>query len=43
MYEGEDRVLIPSPKVATYDMKPEMSAYEVTDEVVNRINQKSMM
>ena len=40
MYEGEDRVLIPSPKVATYDMKPEMSAYEVTDEVVNRINQK---
>ena len=43
VYEGEDRVLIPSPKVATYDMKPEMSAYEVTDEVVNRINQKSMM
>lgn len=40
VYEGEDRVLIPSPKVATYDMKPEMSAYEVTDEVVNRINQK---
>lgn len=43
VYEGEDRVLIPSPKVATYDMKPEMSAYEVTDEVVKRINQKSMM
>lgn len=40
VYEGEDRVLIPSPKVPTYDMKPEMSAYEVTDEVVNRINQK---
>lgn len=40
VYEGEDRVLIPSPKVATYDMKPEMSAYEVTDEVVKRINQK---
>ncbi len=34
---GEDRVLIPSPKVATYDLKPEMSAYEVTDEVVMRI------
>ncbi len=34
---GEDRVLIPSPKVATYDLKPEMSAYEVTDEVVIRI------
>lgn len=36
-YEGEDRCLIPSPKVATYDLKPEMSAYEVTDEVINRI------
>jgi 2,3-bisphosphoglycerate-independent phosphoglycerate mutase len=36
-YEGEDRCLIPSPKVATYDLKPEMSAYEVTDEVVERI------
>jgi 2,3-bisphosphoglycerate-independent phosphoglycerate mutase len=34
---AEDRVLIPSPKVATYDMKPEMSAYEVTDEVTKRI------
>lgn len=34
---GEDRVLIPSPKVATYDLKPEMSAYEVTDEIVRRI------
>ncbi len=36
-YEGEDRALINSPKVATYDMKPEMSAYEVCDEVVRRI------
>jgi 2,3-bisphosphoglycerate-independent phosphoglycerate mutase len=36
-YEGEDRCLIPSPKIATYDLKPEMSAYEVTDEVVRRI------
>ena len=35
--EGEDRALIPSPKVATYDLKPEMSAYEVTDEAVSRI------
>jgi 2,3-bisphosphoglycerate-independent phosphoglycerate mutase len=34
---GEDRVLIPSPKVATYDLQPEMSAYQVTDEVVKRI------
>lgn len=36
-FKGEDRVLIPSPKVATYDLKPEMSAIEVTDEVVERI------
>ena len=34
---GEDRVLIPSPKVATYDLKPEMSAYEVTEQAVARI------
>lgn len=37
-YDGEDRALINSPKVATYDLKPEMSAYEVTDEVVKRID-----
>ena len=36
-YEGEDRALIPSPKIATYDLKPEMSAFEVTDEAVKRI------
>ena len=36
-YPGEDRVLIHSPKVATYDMQPEMSAYEVTDALVDRI------
>lgn len=35
---GEDRILIPSPKVATYDMKPEMSAFEVTDSVLEEIN-----
>ncbi len=35
--EGEDRALIPSPKVPTYDMKPEMSAHEVADEAVKRI------
>ncbi len=35
--DGEDRALINSPKVATYDMQPEMSAYEVTDEAVKRI------
>ena len=32
-YPGEDRILVPSPKVETYDMQPEMSAYEVTDKV----------
>ena len=37
VYEGEDRALIPSPKVATYDLQPEMSAVEVKDEVINRI------
>lgn len=37
-YEGEDRILIPSPKVATYDMQPEMSAREVTKKVVEAIN-----
>jgi len=36
-YEGEDRVLINSPKVATYDLQPEMSAFEVTDAVVEKI------
>ena len=35
--EGEDRTLIPSPKVATYDLKPEMSAYEVKDKLVESI------
>jgi len=38
--KGEDRVMIPSPKVATYDLKPEMSAFEVTEEVIKRINLK---
>ena len=36
-YEGEDRILVPSPKVETYDLKPEMSAYEVTDKVVEAL------
>jgi 2,3-bisphosphoglycerate-independent phosphoglycerate mutase len=38
--DGCDRILVPSPKVETYDMKPEMSAYEVTEKVVNAINSK---
>ena len=37
-YKGEERILVPSPKVETYDLKPEMSAYEVTDKVVEAIN-----
>lgn len=37
-YEGETRKLVPSPKVATYDLKPEMSAIGVADEVVNAVN-----
>ncbi len=38
---GEDRILIPSPKVATYDMQPEMSAYEVTERVIEQIEKES--
>lgn len=37
-YDGEERILVPSPKVATYDLKPEMSAYEVKDKLVEAIN-----
>ena len=37
-YLGEDRILVNSPKVATYDLQPEMSAYEVTEKVVEAIN-----
>src|SRR5262245_37927830 len=36
-FPGEDRILVPSPKVATYDLKPEMSAFEVTDKLVEAI------
>jgi 2,3-bisphosphoglycerate-independent phosphoglycerate mutase len=36
-FEGESRIMIPSPKVATYDLKPEMSAFEVTDAIVPEI------
>ena len=38
-YAGEDRALVSSPKVATYDLKPEMSAYEVTEELIKRIDE----
>ena len=40
-YSGEDRVLVPSPRVATYDLKPEMSAREVTDQLVSAIASKA--
>jgi 2,3-bisphosphoglycerate-independent phosphoglycerate mutase len=39
-FEGEDRILVHSPKVPTYDLKPEMSAYEVTDKIVQAIESK---
>ena len=39
-YEGEDRILVPSPKVETYDLKPEMSAPEVTENVVKAIEEQ---
>ncbi|HPH48400.1 MAG TPA: alkaline phosphatase family protein, partial [Methanothrix sp.] len=38
---GEDRCLVPSPKVATYDLQPEMSAFLVRDEVISRLEQKT--
>ncbi len=40
VYPGEDRVLVPSPKVATYDLKPEMSAFEVTDKLEEAIRSR---
>jgi 2,3-bisphosphoglycerate-independent phosphoglycerate mutase len=39
-YPGEERILVPSPRVATYDLKPEMSAYEVTDKLVAAIKSR---
>ena len=38
-FDNEDRILVPSPKVATYDLKPEISAYEVKDKLVDAINE----
>lgn len=40
-FKGEERILVPSPKVATYDLQPEMSAVEVTDKVVEQIENKN--
>jgi 2,3-bisphosphoglycerate-independent phosphoglycerate mutase len=39
-FTGEDRILVPSPKVKTYDEKPEMSAFEVTDQLIKAMNKK---
>ena len=41
-FAGEERILVPSPKVATYDLKPEMSVFEVTDKVVEAIESKQV-
>ncbi|MFT3675945.1 MAG: 2,3-bisphosphoglycerate-independent phosphoglycerate mutase [Chitinophagaceae bacterium] len=40
-FEGENRIMVPSPKVATYDLKPEMSAYELTDALLPQLEQKT--
>ncbi len=40
LFKGEDRILIPSPKVATYDLQPEMSAYELTDKLITAIDSR---
>ncbi len=40
VFPGEDRILIPSPPVATYDLKPEMSAYELTDRLIDSIESR---
>lgn len=39
-FPGEDRILVPSPKVTTYDLKPEMSAYEMTDQLIDAIRKE---
>ncbi len=39
-YEGEERILVPSPKVSTYDLKPEMSVYELGDRIVEEIKKQ---
>jgi len=41
LFENEDRIMIPSPKVATYDLQPEMSAVEVTDAIVPQIEKEA--
>ncbi len=43
VFEGEERILVPSPKVETYDLKPEMSAYEVTDNLIENIEKYDLV
>jgi bisphosphoglycerate-independent phosphoglycerate mutase (AlkP superfamily) len=43
LYNGETRILVDSPKVATYDLQPEMSAFEVTDKLVQRLAASCLM
>ena len=40
-FEGEERILCPSPKVATYDLQPEMSAYDIRDAIVPKLKEKA--
>lgn len=43
VFKGEERILVPSPKVETYDLKPEMSAYEVTDKLIANIEKYDLV
>lgn len=43
VFEGEERILVPSPKIETYDLKPEMSAYEVTDKLIDCIEKYDLV
>ena len=43
VFKGEERILVPSPKVETYDLKPEMSAYEVTDKLIENIEKYDLV
>ena len=40
-FEGEERIMAASPKVATYDLQPEMSAYEITEKIITKLNEKT--
>ena len=43
VFAGEERILVPSPKIETYDLKPEMSAYEVTDKLIENISKYDLV